>query len=146
MQKNRARRKEAPNTNTFSYIKRCIIFIPVFLIVSLLCATVIAFIFYNLNDPSSLSELCAGIILYLSFTVSACVFLRRISHKRIVWGFIYGAAILLLLYSVSLIFGNGFDSLSKTILKGMLPFLGAILGAIFNKAQAKGSKRRKRRT
>ena len=146
MQKNKIKRKEATDSSVSAYIKRCVIFILIFCIVTFICTTVIAFLFYNLNDPTSLSGLCAEISLYLSLTICTCMFLKGIGDKKIIWGFIYGAALLLFLYIFSLLPGNSFESPHKTVLRVTMPFFSAFIGLLLRVTWTKDKKRRKRRT
>jgi len=146
MQKDKIKRKDAAETNIRAYIKRCIVHILIFCIVTLICTTVIAFSFYNLDDPSSFSRLCAEISLYVSFTICTCMLLKGITDKRIIWGFIYGAVLLFFLYAISLMLGNGFGSVYKTVLRFAMPIWGAFIGVLFKKARTKSARKRKRRT
>ncbi len=144
MQKNKLRKKEISETDFISCLKRCLVFIPVFCIIGVICTTVIAFIFYNSDDPTSSSELCANISLYTSFVLSTVLFLKGINEKRILICFIYGSSIFLFLYALSLIFGNGFGSINDFILRILIPVIGAFIGFISLKFSSGNKKRRKR--
>ena len=145
MQKNKLRKTENDELNFASFIKRCLIFTPVFFIVGLICTTFIAFFFFNSSDPSSGAELCAVVSLYASFIICAILFIRGIKEKRIIFGFVYGCLILFVLYSLSLAFGNGFGTTADIITRILIPFVGALIGYISVRLTSKDKKRRKRR-
>ena len=145
MQQNKLRKKENENLSFGASVKRCAAFIPVFCIITIICTTFLAFLFYNLSDPSSMSSLCAELSLCISFIISTCFLLKGTGDGKILIGFIYGAVLLLILYCLSLAFGEGFSSAIKIVLRASMPFFGAIIGILFTKSKVKKGKKRRRR-
>ena len=112
-------------------LRRAVIFMLIFCIISLLLATILALVLYNTKDPSSFLCYIGPVVLSFSSMLTGFIFSRKNGEKWLLCGVILGLILTSLIFVLNLTF-NSYGSESQLVLLALVPLttvIGSLLGS-----------------
>ena len=138
------KRVSEQNDISFLYIlKKCLLFIPVFCIISLFMIFLLSFIFYRTEDSKSKIDLCGILSLYLSTAITTFILTKSSPTMGLLGGSVFGAFIFIFTYLISLFFEKSDTGVQNILLRLGVILISFIVSLMMQRIKCKNKKRRR---
>ena len=138
------RRGGEQNDMSFLYIlKKCLLFIPVFCIISIIMIFLLSFIFYRTEDSKSKIDLCGILCLYFSTAITTLMLSKSSPAMGPLGGSVFGALIFIFTYLISLFFEKSDTGVQNILLRLGVILISFIVSLMIQRIKCKNRKRRR---